>query len=205
MTAAREPTIAAADPLPARPLRADARRNAERVLAGARVAVAELGLVASYHDIARAAGVGVATVYRRFPDRSQLFEAVLQDILDELNTAAERALRRDDSWSGFTDFFSTLALRFAENAGLSDSLEQRGGMQVAAARRKLLDHIAHLVERAQRDGGLRTDLRWQDVTVLAASVPTAGQCFLDVETTPRHVQQCIFILTDGLRRHHVLP
>ena len=62
----------AARPGGAQPLRADARQNAERVLAGARQAIAALGLGASYHDIARYAGVGVGTVYRRFPDRSEL-------------------------------------------------------------------------------------------------------------------------------------
>lgn len=195
-----DPAPAAAGSRPVRPLRADARRNAERVLAGARRAVADLGLDVSYHDIARRAGVGVGTVYRRFPDRARLLEAVLLDVIDELSAHARQALRGEDPWSEFVGFFGTLAVRIGENAGLSDSLQERGGARVAAARDRLLRLVRELVDRARRAGSLREDIRWQDVAALAASIPVAGRCFLDLETTPQQVQRCIAVLTDGLHR-----
>lgn len=182
-----------------RHLRADAQLNAERVLRGARQAIASSGLDVSYHEIARRANVGVGTVYRRFPDRAQLLEALLLDILDELSSQAERALEGRDAWEGFTAFFVVLAQRFSENAGLSESLADRGGEQVALARLRLIDLIKQVTERAQHEGALRKDIAWQDVPLLAASLPTSGDCILDLETSPAQVARCATVIVDGLK------
>lgn len=165
--AAPGPAQPSATPHPVRPLRPDAQRNTERVLSGARQAFAAAGLGAGYHDIARLAGVGVGTVYRRFPDPAKLMEAVLLDILDELSGCAEHALARTDAWPAFADFFTTLALRTREHAGLSESLDERGGSLVAAARHRLIGLMHTLADRAQRQGVLRGDLAWQDIPFLA--------------------------------------
>jgi AcrR family transcriptional regulator len=180
-------------------MRADARRNAEQVMAGARRAVASTGLDVSYHEIARRAGVGVGTVYRRYPDRAQLVEAVMLDILGELLTQAERALASDDPWTGFAGFFTTLTLRFRENAGLSDTLPDRGGPSVAAARLRLLELIERLVNRAQRAGSLRDDIHWEDIPLLAASIPASGRCVLNLRADSDQAERCVAILIDGMK------
>ncbi|MGH3251121.1 MAG: TetR/AcrR family transcriptional regulator [Trebonia sp.] len=185
-------------PARAQPLRADARHNAGRVLAGARQAIAANGLGVSYHDIARYAGVGVGTVYRRFPDRAELLEAVLLDILGELTGSARSALADPDPWRGFCAFFRTLAARFSENAGLSQTLDDHGGSRVAAARQGLLREIRRLTENAAAAGALRADITWQDVPVLAASVPRPGRCALDLFPTDEQAQRCLAVILDGL-------
>ena len=183
----------------ARPLRADARLNAERVLRGARQAIANSGLDVGYHEIARQANVGVGTVYRRFPDRAQLLEAVLLDILDDLSSQAEQALEGPDAWAGFTAFFDVLVQRFGENAGLSESLADKGGEKVANARLQLIGLIKQVTERAQREGVLRRDIAWQDVPLLAASLPIPGYCILDLEASPTQLARCATVIIDGLK------
>ncbi|WP_431771178.1 TetR/AcrR family transcriptional regulator [Streptomyces cucumeris] len=183
---------------PERPPRADARRNAARVLTGARQAVAAHGLDVSYHEIARRAGVGVGTVYRRYPERGQLMEAVLLDLLGELTTGAERALDRGADWPAFTSFFTDLALRTGENAGLTASLDDRGGPRVAAARRRLLELLRRLTERAQRAGTLRADLRWHDIPFLAKAATSAAGV-LDLPDDRSRAERCIRVVLDGMR------
>ena len=115
------------------PLRADARRNQARVLEGARLAFAAGGFDASYHEVARLAGVGVGTVYRRYPDRDALFEALLVDVLDELTAKAEAASVGSDGWASFSQFFLDLSAYPGRHAGLSGQLKGRS-QRVAAAR-----------------------------------------------------------------------
>ena len=181
------------------PVRADAQRNAARVLAAARRAVASAGLDVSYHEIAREAGVGVGTVYRRYPERGQLMAAVLGDILAELIDTAHRALDCDDAWEGFSSLFTGLALRTAQNAGLSGSLDQHGGPAVAEQRDQLLDLTRRVVERAQREGRLRRDLSWQVVLQLTGAAAAQG-CVLGLEPDPAHRHhRAVTVLLDGLR------
>ena len=196
--AASAPAQPSAAPRAARRLRPDAQRNRERVLSGARQAFAAAGLDAGYHDIARLAGVGVGTVYRRFPDRAKLMEAVLLDILDELSDRAEQALTRTDAWPAFADFFTTLALRTREHAGLSESLDERGGALVAAARHRLIDLMHALTDHAQRQGVVRGDLAWRDMPFLAR-VAAFGTCAIDVPGDATQAKRCIIVILDGMR------
>ncbi|MFD7923446.1 TetR/AcrR family transcriptional regulator [Streptomyces sp. NPDC059740] len=183
----------------AKPVRADAQRNAERVLAAARRAVASAGLDVSYHEIAREAGVGVGTVYRRYPERDQLMAAVLSDILAELIDTARRALDCDDTWEGFSLLFTDLALRTTQNAGLSGSLDQYGGPAVAEQRHELLGLARRVIERAQDQGRLRRDLAWQDVLRLTGAPATQG-CVLGLEPgLTRGHRSVLAVLLDGLQ------
>jgi len=180
------------------PLRADAQANLHRVLVGARQAITQIGLQASYHDIARLAEVGVGTVYRRFPDRQQLLEAVLLDILEELDGLATDASTAGDPWAGFCVFFAALAHRFRDNVGLSESLDDHGGERVAGARRRLLEHIGQLTQRAQRGGNLRPDVSLPDILALVASLPRGERCALDIPVTPAVIDRCVMVMLDGL-------
>jgi AcrR family transcriptional regulator len=89
---------------PTRPLRRDAERNRQRILAAAGELFAERGLSVTLDDIARHAGVGVGTVYRRFPDKNELIDALFEDRLKALCAAAEAALASDDPWDGLVLF-----------------------------------------------------------------------------------------------------
>ncbi|KAA6224019.1 TetR/AcrR family transcriptional regulator [Streptomyces albofaciens JCM 4342] len=181
------------------PVRADAQRNAARVLAAARRAVASAGLDVSYHEIAREAGVGVGTVYRRYPERDQLMAAVLSDILTELIDTAHQALDCDDAWEGFSLLFTGLALRTAQNAGLSGSLDQHGGPAVAQQRHELLDLTRKVIERAQDQGRLRRDLAWQEVLRLTGA-PAVQGCVLGLDPDPAHGHHLVLtVLLDGLQ------
>jgi AcrR family transcriptional regulator len=191
------PSVDAARDASARPPRADAQRNTALVLAAARRAVAAHGLTVSYHEIARLAGVGVGTVYRRFPERDRLMEAVLLDILDELIREADRALENPDAWGGFQDLFTLLALRTGENAGLSDSLDERGGPQVAEKRCQLLELLRRATLRAQQVHVLRDDVAWQDIPFLAQGA-TSATCVLGLPAGPRQAQQAVTVILDGL-------
>ncbi|MFI6948183.1 TetR/AcrR family transcriptional regulator [Streptomyces sp. NPDC050422] len=183
----------------AMPLRIDAQRNAALVLAAARRAVASHGLDVSYHEIAREAGVGVGTVYRRYSERDQLMAAVLGDILGELTDTAHQALDSDDAWEGFSLLFTSLAIRTAQNAGLSGSLDQHGGPAITKQRHQLLELVHKVIERAQDDGHLRRDLAWQDVLQLTGAVAVQG-CVLGCEPDPaRGHRSVLTVLLDGLR------
>jgi AcrR family transcriptional regulator len=179
--------------------RADAQRNTALVLAAARRAVAAHGLAVSYHEIARLAGVGVGTVYRRFPERDQLMGAVLIDILDELICEANQALDNPDAWAGFRNLFTLLALRTGENAGLSDSLDERGGPQVAQRRSRLLELLRRTTLRAQHAHVLRDDVAWHDIPFLAQGA-TSAMCVLGLHAGPLQAQQAVTVILDGLRR-----
>jgi AcrR family transcriptional regulator len=179
-------------------MRSDALRNQERVLTAARSAIADLGLDFSYHDIAHYAGVGVGTVYRHFPQRDDLVEALLVDILGQLNAQAREALTHPGAWEGFSSFFTSLAQEFRVNAGLSGSLEQLPGALVAAARGELLDNIRALVARAQSDGALAGDIHWQEVLALCAAVPADNACIMGTTLSRKQADRCIAIVLAGL-------
>ena len=184
------------------PLRADARRNRERVLEGARAAFAARGFEASYHEIARLAGVGVGTVYRRYPRREALVQAVLLDILDELTAMARAACAELDTWAAFAGFFRALSAQIRRHAGLSERLDERGGTQVAEARRRLLDAIEALRRHALQ-GGLRPDVGWRDILFLAQAAAAEG-CGLGVEADDEGRARALAVLLDGLRTTHEL-
>src|ERR1700759_5830404 len=89
---------------PARLMRADAQRNHDAVLAAARAVFARAGSDAPMEDVARAAGVGKGTLYRRFPTREHLFAAILQERVDELDASAQRALAAPDVWQALSQW-----------------------------------------------------------------------------------------------------
>src|SRR6187455_2802316 len=103
-----------------RPLRRDAERNRGLLVAAARDAFAADGIEVSVEEIARRAGVGVATLYRRFPTKEELIDAVLEDALGEICDAAEAALEVEDAWAGFTSFLERVFELHVRNRGIKD-------------------------------------------------------------------------------------
>jgi AcrR family transcriptional regulator len=149
-----------------RPLRRDAAANRERVLAAAAEVFHESGLGAGLEDVARRAGVGVATVYRRFPTREALLEALISDLLEVYLDEAERARALPDG-SGLATFVRTVAEVQATPRGCALRLWSSPAVQ--ELRRRLDERMARLVADAQAHGTCRDDVTVGDlVGVLVA-------------------------------------
>ena len=149
------------------PLRADAQRNRERILAAAAEVFATHGLEATLHDVAAHAGVGVGTVYRRFPDKQALVEALFGAAIDDIVATAERAAALDDPWQAVTRLLHDLTARAAADSGLRQVLgNQAAPDKFAAARARLAAVVDGLLRRAQDQGVVRVDLRTVDIALL---------------------------------------
>ncbi|HEY3578701.1 MAG TPA: TetR/AcrR family transcriptional regulator [Gaiellaceae bacterium] len=156
-------------------LRADARRNLERVLDAAEQTFGASGPDASIDEIARLAGVGHGTVFRRFPTKDDLMFAVIERHVEEMCRLAEEALAADDPGRAFFDFVWRLAELNMSTPGLHRCVVHCGDKPGAAELEKLADRV---VARAQRAGAVRRDVKAEDVRVLVRSALTnapAGQ------------------------------
>ena len=137
-----------------RPLRRDAERNRQRILRAASEVFNERGLEVSLDEIARYAGVGVGTVYRRFRTKEELVEALFVDRIDSIAAIAEKALEASDPWSGLVSFMEQMAEMLAGDLGLRQMLmfATYGQDRVAYARQRNAPLVQRLVERARRPG-----------------------------------------------------
>ncbi|QEC50360.1 TetR/AcrR family transcriptional regulator [Baekduia soli] len=149
-------------------LRRDAQRNRERILDATRAAFCELGLDVGVDEIARRAGVGMGTLYRHFPTKDALIDAVVDARFTELNAAAQSALAAPDAWEGLESFLLAAVELQAADRGFKDALTtwRRDEPGVRPARRRLHAAVRKLVGRAQEAGQLRADLAAEDVLVL---------------------------------------
>ncbi|GAA5170206.1 helix-turn-helix domain-containing protein [Pseudonocardia eucalypti] len=145
-------------------LRKDAARNRQLLLVAARQVFSEQGLDAPLDEIARRAGVGNATLYRRFPTREDLYEAVFADLGEDIAEAGRRAVRTEDSWTALTVYIEDLCAMFERDRGLSDLIESRMTQSPALiAIGEDCDHVHRLVfQRAQADGHVRPDVSEED-------------------------------------------
>jgi AcrR family transcriptional regulator len=161
----------------ARTLRRDAERNRQRVLRAAGEVFTERGLEASLDDVARRAGVGVGTVYRRFPDKESLIAELFQNRIDAMVAVAEEACVAPDPWHGFVSFLSYTAKALAGDLGLLQLLMYAtyGGDRVAYARERMRPVVTKLVERAQAAGQLRADLSPTDVPMIVFMLASAAE------------------------------
>lgn len=190
---------------PDRPLRRDAERNRQRILEAAREAFAEEGLRVTLDEIAHRAGVGVGTVYRRFPDKEQLIEALFEDRINDFATVAEECLRFDDPWTGLVRFLEHATEAHAYDRGFKEvALSGAHGLErIARARGRLLPLAAKLVQRAQADGSVRSDLAATDVPLLQLMLGSLSECARDVD--PEIWRRYLGIFTDGLRARRDQP
>jgi AcrR family transcriptional regulator len=154
-------------------VRADARRNLDRVLGAATECFAEHGVDATVDEVAKRAGVGHGTVFRRFPTKEALLDAVLAKELDRMVLHAHAALASHDAWDGFAEFFRAAAEGYARNRALIEAEERCRELP----QMQVLQPAAHeLVHRAQKAGSLRRDLSADEIFDL---VPAASR-FPDV-------------------------
>ncbi|MFD8088117.1 TetR/AcrR family transcriptional regulator [Kitasatospora sp. NPDC059722] len=178
--------------------RADARRNVERLVAAARTAVAEVGVGVSAHEIARRAGVGVGTFYRRIPSLEVLLEALLDELLGEIADRADDALADPDPWHGFCGFAAAYVGLRAESCGIGEALGGACGDSLARQLADLRARIRQLVERAQEAGAMRADVAWEDVPFLLAAAAT-GERTLGLRADEQQWERNLRIILDGLR------
>jgi AcrR family transcriptional regulator len=163
-------------------LRADARRNYERVLDAATEVFAASGPDASIDEIARLAGVGHGTVFRRFPTKDDLIYAVVERHVMQMCALADEALASDDPGEAFFDFARDAAELVMTTPGLHRCVVHCGEKPGAA---DLEERATKLVARAQRSGALRRDIQPAEVgplvrAALLAAPPGQWECYLDV-------------------------
>jgi AcrR family transcriptional regulator len=193
---------------PAKRRRRDAQRNRDAIVAAARQLFCDHGLEAPLEQIARRAGVGIATLYRHFPNRAALLDAVLTDNLQAHIDAAEQALAAGDPWEGFAAYLEASCRLQAADRGLNDAMSMRfpRATAVEAAKARLYELVGQMVDRAQQSGQLRADLtpedlaflNWANTRILPA-VRAAG--------APDAWRRHLGLWLDGLRadRAHPLP
>ena len=181
-----------------RPLRADAEANRQRILAAASAVFSERGLAVPMEEIAAAAGVGVGTLYRRFPDRHHLIEALFEEQLAALVALAEQALLVPDGWDGLVWFLDrALSLQIADR-GLAEILRGQSdpGGRVEAARDRIAPVAGRLVGRARESGRLRPDFDPTDLAVLQLMVTVAATATADL--APQAWRRYLVLLLDGM-------
>jgi AcrR family transcriptional regulator len=179
-----------------RAMRADAKRNYDKVVAAAREAFAETGVSASLEAIARRAGVGIGTLYRHFPTRQALLEAVYVDELGKLCSATEQLLALPP-WESFVALAHTLVGYLATKKALAHELMNyvdRDAAFFKTCRSDLFLAGEPILSRAQDAGVLRTDTNFAEIIQLIGGIAKIE------ETAPGQRDHILDIALDGLRR-----
>jgi AcrR family transcriptional regulator len=190
---------------PTRPLRRDAQANHDRIVAAAHAAFAADGVEVSVEEIARRAAVGMGTLYRHFPTKEDLVDAVLEDTFDEIVGAAEHALTEQDAWRGLSSFLERFFALHVQNRGLKDMLATRahGRERADAMRARMRPLIRRLVARAQQQGTLRADFAPEDMPFVIWSV---GRVIEETRAVaPELWRRHLGFLLDGLRADAATP
>ncbi|MGH3585274.1 MAG: TetR/AcrR family transcriptional regulator [Pseudonocardia sp.] len=190
-------------------LRADAWRNRVQIVDAAGALFAERGPDVPMEEIARRAGVGVGTVYRRFPDRDALVQAVAFDSFRRVVAQARTAADGPDGWGGLARFVRAAVADLRLATWLSMWFvrtweEMRLEREHEELRDELLALLDQLVARAQREGAMRTDVGVGDLAVLLALVlrPLPGPL---AAVTERSAERYVAVVLDGLRAQALPP
>ena len=184
-----------------RPLRADARRNRAALVDAAREVMGRRGLDAPLDEIASAAGLGNATLYRHFPTRRDLVQAVFADQMTRYAAAVERALAEPDPWLGLSGYVTEICALQAENRALADlvtSAEHTDDTRPVA-----VAHLHELLDRARTAGVLRADFALEDVVLVLLA--NAGVVRRTAEHAPAASPRLVALLLDGLRAVAATP
>ena len=190
---------------PVRPLRRDAELNRQRILRAAAEIFTEQGLEATLDDVARRAGVGVGTVYRRFPDKEALAGALFTDRLDALVALAEDALADPDEWGSLVSFLEQAGALLAADRGLRQvfMFASYGYDRVGQARARMQPLVTTLIARAQAAGAVRGDLCPTDVPLIEFML--AGVAEYARDARPQVWRRYLALLLDGLRPERAAP
>lgn len=186
------------EPLDAeRHLRADAQRNRERVMEAAGALLATRGVDVSVDEIAQRAQVGVGTLYRNFPTKGALLQALLAARIAPLTVAAREAASADDPGAAFVSFVRRMSDEFANFKALADALIA-SGVDIDAAKRELSAElfaaVGVLFQRAQDAGCVRPDVTLADVSAMMMGLGHADPAYMD----PSQRARCVALVCDSL-------
>ncbi|HTZ42675.1 MAG TPA: TetR/AcrR family transcriptional regulator [Jatrophihabitans sp.] len=195
---ASKPTTAgtAESSAPCRPMRADARRNYERLVAAARDLLTERGSEVGMEEIAKAADVGVGTLYRHFPRRIDLVEAVYREDVDGLVTLARQLADTTEPWDGLVAWLQGF-VRYAQSkrvflTELHEAFEKNPDFKLDS-RDKIAAAAATVLTRAQQAGVARTDIDHADLMQLVG-----GMCMARNASLPQN-ERLLTLVLDGIR------
>jgi AcrR family transcriptional regulator len=178
----------------AKPLRADARRNRERILKAARAVFADHGVEAQIDDVAKRAKVGVGTVYRHYPTKEALRDALVRERFEEIAGYAREALEREDAWEGFCELIWRAAERNAVDRAFCEVVAFTD--QSAIVRETGLERSTELLmERAKAAGRMRADATQVDIPIMMAGAGSVMRLSPEPEIWRRYLT----LMLDGLR------
>jgi AcrR family transcriptional regulator len=183
----------------ARPLRADARRNRERVLTAARAVFSESGREAQMDDVARRAMVGVGTVYRHFPTKEALIDAIAAEAFERLVAVAQEQLAREgDPWDALVQTLWAGAEILAGDRAVSEIMAETNGPVAVdlETQRQMSATMEQLLARARDAGALRADVILDDIPMLMCGIGTAN---CKPHIVPDAWRRHLSIVIDGLR------
>lgn len=181
-----------------RPLRRDARENRERLLAAAHAVIAEDGREAALEEIARRAGVGIGTLYRHFPDRGALLDALAEEHVARIGALAAEALGSDDPWDALAGFLEQVVALQERDLTLRDALLERPvAGRLDHVRAPLRASIEELLARARAQGMLRPDVVYADVVVALWSLGRVVE--VTAGPAPAAWRRYLALVLDGLR------
>jgi AcrR family transcriptional regulator len=180
-----------------RPLRADARRNRERVLAAAREVFADQGREAQIDDVARRAQVGVGTVYRHFPTKEALIDAIAGEAFERLVIVAEDQLANNaDPWESLEKTLWAGAELLAGDRAVSELMSESTFNVDFEVQKRMSFAMDGLLQRAQAAGALRPDVILDDITMLMCGV---GSATVKSHVVPDSWRRHLCVVIDGLR------
>ncbi|UQN15620.1 TetR/AcrR family transcriptional regulator [Gulosibacter sp. ACHW.36C] len=188
-------------------LRKDAERNRERLLEAGRKVFAERGLGASLNDVAKAAGVGVGTAYRRFANKDELIDAIFVRQVDELGAILNESLADEDAWRGLVNYLEgTLAIQ-ARDRGMAQILSGSWASleEYNAQRARLAPLVNRLADRARETGVVRADLTGTDLIFLQigltaiATTARDGADHINRADAPELYRRYLGVFLDGIR------
>jgi AcrR family transcriptional regulator len=185
-------------------LRKDAELNRQRIVVAAREVFRGRGLGATLNDVARHAGVGVGTVYRRFADKEQLIDALFDDMIATVETATRDALLEPDAWVGLTQALEKVCEQHALDRGLRELMlgTGRGPQRQAQMRERFAPLVGQLVARAKAQGRLRSDILPPDLPLIQLMLGAVTEHFAEPELWRRYLA----LILDGMRdRPDLLP
>jgi AcrR family transcriptional regulator len=182
-----------------RQLRADAELNRGRILAAAQQVFGEQGVSAPLTDVAARAGVGIATLYRRFPDRAALIGEAFEDAFARYDANADLALAEPDPWRAFAGLVERMGALQAENLGFAHLIQSslplsrtEGGTRERSHRK-----VAEVIDRAKAAGVLRADLSPEDLPILSFAL--AGIIDTTRDDVPDAWRRHVALFLDGCR------
>ncbi|MFF3328664.1 TetR/AcrR family transcriptional regulator [Streptomyces sp. NPDC002888] len=189
----------------AQPLRSDAERNRERIIAAARMVFGRDGLSASMASVAREAGVGIATMFRRFPTKEELVAAVFADRMDAYADAVAVALDDPDPWRGFTGYIEAACAMQAADYGFADVLTMTfpTAKDLEQRRNEAYEAMVQLIDRAKAAGRLREDFDPSDLVLI--HMANAGVVNATGDAAPEAWRRVVALMIQSLEAPPAAP